>query len=72
MAGVSFLMITAFLYATRFISAVFWGSGVSTWNAELYQTMLGYVDQGLTTWSIVGLAIGLTYLLWAEIGNKKL
>ena len=65
--GIAFIVISAFLYATRFVAAAAWGSGFSTWSAEHFRNLLGYVDQGLTTWSIVALVVGLIYLVWGEI-----
>jgi hypothetical protein len=65
--GVSFLAISAFLFATRFIAAAIWGTGFSSWNAEHFNNLLGYVDQGLTTWSFVALIFGFMFLIWAEI-----
>ena len=70
--GILFLAISAFLYATQFIAAAIWGTGFTSWNAEHFNNLLGYVDQGLTTWSIVALVIGVIYLLWGEIGEIKL
>lgn len=69
--GISFVAVAAFLYATRFFAAAIWGSSFNTWNAENFSHLLGYVDQGLTTWSIVALIIGLIYLLWAEISEMR-
>lgn len=69
--GVSFLAISAFLYATRFMAAAVWGSGFSTWNTKNFSALLRYVDQGLTTWSVVALVAGLVYLVWAEIGKES-
>jgi hypothetical protein len=65
--GISFIIISAFLYATRFVAAAIWGSGFSSWNTENFLALLGYVDQGLTTWSVVALVVGLIYLAWGEI-----
>jgi hypothetical protein len=70
-AGVTLIGISAFLYATRFIAAAIWGSGFTSWNAEHFNNLLGYVDQGLTTWSIAGLILGLFYLLWGEISEVR-
>lgn len=66
-AGVCFMGISAFLFAARFLSAAIWGAGVTSWDAELFRNMLGYVDQGLTITSLVALGLGVFYLAWAEI-----
>lgn len=66
-AGVHLIGIGAFLYATRYISAAIWGSGYASWSAQLYSGLLGYVDQGLTTWSIISIVGGMVFLVWGEI-----
>lgn len=68
--GVAFIGIGALLYATRFITAAIWGSGFSTWNKENFHALLGYVDQGLTNWSLAACIIGVIYLAWAEIRQR--
>ena len=65
--GVTFIAISALLFTTRFISAAIWGSGFTSWNTERFHTLLGYVDQGLTTYAVVALVFGALYILWAEI-----
>jgi hypothetical protein len=67
--GVTFIAISALLYTARFIAAAIWGSGFSSWNAENFLGLLEYVDQGLTTWSIIALVIGLVYLVWGEVNE---
>jgi hypothetical protein len=69
--GISFIAISAFLYATRFFAAAIWGSGFSSWNTENFLALLGYVDQGLSTWSIIALVVGLLYLVWGEIEQRR-
>ena len=71
MIGVIFIAISALLYATRFIAAAIWGSGFSSWNTENFLALLGYVDQGLTTWSMTALVVGLIYLAWGEIETLR-
>jgi hypothetical protein len=66
-SGVIFIAIGSFLYTTRFFSAAIWGSGYASWSTELFSGLLGYVDQGLTTWSIIAVMIGVIYLFWGEI-----
>ena len=69
--GVIFIAISALLYATRFIAAAIWGSGFSSWNSENFLALLGYVDQGLTAWSMAALVVGLIYLAWGEIETLR-
>jgi len=66
-AGVFFCFIAAFLYAARHLSAAIFGSGVSSWNRELYNAMLQYVGNTLTVLSIVALIAGIIYLILAEL-----
>ena len=69
--GLGFLGIAAFLFATKFIAAAIFGSGVVSWNTELYLAMLDYVDQGLSAASLIALIIGGIYLLWAELSEWR-
>ena len=65
------IAVAAFLYATRFVSAAIWGSGFSSWNAEHFTNLLGYVDQGLTNWSVIALVFGIAFLVWSEIDEFR-
>lgn len=69
--GAVFVVIAAFLFATRFVVAAIFGSNVSSWNAELFNAMLQYVDQGLTPASAVSLFLGALFLVWAELTELK-
>ena len=68
-AGVGFCFIAAFLYSARYISAAIFGSGVVSWNADLFNGMLQYVGNSLTILSVIALAVGIVYLTWAEISK---
>ncbi len=57
--GALLVCTSAFLYATRYVAAAIFMSGVKSWNAALFQASYGYVGDGLTTWSIVALIAGL-------------
>ena len=65
------MVVAAFLYAARFITAAIFGSGVTSWNAELFQALLEYVGPELTLAAAAALAVGLVYLIWAEIEEGK-
>lgn len=69
--GLGFISIAAFLYSTRFIAAAIFGSGVQSWDTDLFSAMLGYVDQGLSTVSVISLIAGIAYLVWAEIADIR-
>jgi len=68
-AGVGFCFIAAFLYSVRYISAAIFGSGVASWNTELFNAMLQYVGNSLTVLSAISLAVGVVYLALAEISK---
>jgi hypothetical protein len=69
--GVSFIAIATVLFITKFFAAAIWGGNFSTWSAENFAALLGYVDQGLTNLSIIALVIGLVYLVWGEVNERK-
>jgi len=71
MAGVSLIAISALLFSTRYLSAAIFGSGVSSWNSELFQAMLTYVGNELVTLSGMALIGGILYLVWAELDHRK-
>jgi hypothetical protein len=64
--GTVFCVIAAFLFAVRYVCAAIWGSGTASWDADLFNTMMGYVGSTVTVLSIIAALIGITYLLWAE------
>lgn len=66
--GVAFIAISAFLYGIRFIAAAIYSEGLTSWDAVMFNTFLSYVDQGLTTTSVIALILGAAYLIWAELG----
>ncbi len=68
--GAVFCAIAAFLFAARYIAAAIFGSGVSSWDAGLFDAMMGYVGSGLTIASAVALFIGIGYLIAGEIGKE--
>ncbi|MFD0712822.1 hypothetical protein [Paenibacillus sp. GCM10027626] len=69
--GVVFICIAAFLYGMRYVSAAIFGSNVTSWSAELFDSLLSYIGNGLLIWSIISLAAGVIYLLWAEQDKKQ-
>jgi hypothetical protein len=65
--GVALIAIATVLYCTHFLTAAIFGSGINTWNADLFNAMRQYIGNGLTRWSTVALVVGVIYLAWAEI-----
>jgi len=67
LTGTLLISISAMLYAARYLSAAIFGSSLTNWDADLFNAMLQYIGQGLTTWSVIALIAGLIYLAWAEV-----
>jgi hypothetical protein len=65
--GVVFCFIAALLFSTRYLAAAIFGSGVSSWDAQLFRAMLEYVGQAPSILAAIALAVGIIYLAWAEI-----
>ena len=70
-AGVAFIAIAAFLFSAKYISAAIFGSGVLSWDKELFNAMLSYVGSPLSVCSIVALIIGVAYITWGEYEEFK-
>lgn len=64
--GTLLLVIAALLYSVRYLSAAIFGSGVTSWDSDLFQGMLNYIGTAPRNWSIAALILGLFYLVWAE------
>ena len=69
--GVAFIAIAAFLFSAKYISAAIFGSGVLSWDKELFNAMLSYVGSPLSVCSIVALIIGVAYITWGEYEEFK-
>ncbi len=69
--GTILLFISALLYATRYLSAAIFGSGVSSWSQELFQAMLINVGREPAVFSAISLIAGLAYLIWAELEARS-
>ena len=65
--GFGFCAVAAFLFATRYVCAAIFGSGVKSWDAGLFHSMYGYVGSGLTTAAVVSLVVGIVYLVAGEL-----
>lgn len=69
-AGICFCFIAALLFSAKYISAAIFGSGVSSWNSQLYGAMLSYIGKGLDIASVLALIAGIIYLFMAENESK--
>lgn len=65
--GTVLLAVSALLYASRYLAAAIFGSGVSSWNTELFNAMLHNTGPGLLLWSRLAFLAGLAYLVLAEV-----
>ncbi|MCM3626156.1 hypothetical protein M3194_02090 [Paenibacillus glycanilyticus] len=65
--GVILLCISAFLYGIRYLSAAIFGSGVTSWNRQLFDEMLESVGNGPLIMSLIALIAGVGYLIFAEV-----
>lgn len=64
--GVAFIAIAAFLFSAKYISAAIFGSGLASYNEELFNAMLSYIGNPLSICSIIALLLGLAYIAWGE------
>ena len=71
--GVIFLAIGAALYASRFVCAAIYGSGMASQSHELFEHIYDYVGFGLSGLALAFFALGGAYLLWGELesADKK-
>ena len=69
--GIAFIAISAFLISTKYISAAIFGSGVSSWNEDLFNIMLSSVGNTLNIFSILSLLVGIFYIVWEEYEELK-
>ncbi|MEK3937321.1 hypothetical protein MKY41_18680 [Sporosarcina sp. FSL W7-1349] len=71
-AGIGFIAISAFLLSTKFISAAIFGSGISSWDKDLFRNMLSYIGNTLDIFSIGSFIVGIGYIVWGEYEESKL
>ena len=64
--GVAFIAIAAFLFSAKYISAAIFGSGLASYNKDLFNAMLEFVGFPLHICSIIALILGLAYIGWGE------
>lgn len=70
-AGIAFIAISAFLISMKYISAAIFGSGVASWDENLFNAMLSYVGNTLSNFSILSLLVGILYIVWGEYEELK-
>lgn len=70
-AGIAFIAISAFLISIKYLTAALFASGISSWDEELFNTMLSYVGNTLSGFSILSLFIGGVYIVRGEYVELK-
>lgn len=69
--GAIFCLIGGLLFAARYITAAIFMSNVSSWDRMLFAVGLEDQGHGLLIFSVISLIIGIIYLVWAEIEERK-
>lgn len=69
--GAIFCLIAGLLFSARYITAAIFMSNISSWDRELFKAGLEYQGEALLVLSIISLIVGITYLIWSEIEEKK-
>lgn len=69
--GCFFLAISAFLYATKHITAAIISSNINSPSVNYYEGALDLVGAGITFWTITSLVAGIVLLLSRFIGAYK-
>ena len=69
--GVIFCLISSLLFIARYIAASIFGSSLSSWSSKLFNAMLEYVGPELHYASLVSLIVGIIYLVWAELEERR-
>lgn len=69
--GAVFCLIAALLYAARYLTAAIFMGNVSSWSQDLFRLGFEYQGSGLLVASIISLIVGLGYLIWGEIEERK-
>lgn len=68
--GFGFIALSTLQFISLYLAAAIYGASQTTWSAELFHSLLGYVDQGLSLTAIISLVLGLIYLGWSELAGR--
>jgi hypothetical protein len=69
--GAILCLTAGILFSARYLAAAIFLSGASSWDSGLFAAGLEYVGTPLRTLSIISLLVGVIYLVWAEVSDKK-
>lgn len=69
--GSVFCLISAILFASRYIASAISLSSATAYDKELFEAVLENIGGPLLWLSLASLVVGGTYLIWADIINAK-
>ncbi|WP_050184164.1 hypothetical protein [Domibacillus robiginosus] len=69
--GVAFIMIAAFLIASKYLAAAIYDAGGPSWDAQIFNSMLIYVGNTLSNFGLLSLFVGIAYIVWEEYDDLK-
>lgn len=70
-AGVIFCLMAGMLFSARYITAAIFMSNVTSWDSLLFTAGLEYQGNGLLICSVISFVLGVIYLVWGEIDDRK-
>lgn len=69
--GAIFCLISAILFASRYVATALFLSSTTAYDKELFEAVLENVGDNLLWMSIISLIVGIIYLIWAEVKDIK-
>jgi len=69
--GAIFCLISAILFASRYIASALFLSSATAYHKELFEGVLDNIGTTLLWLSITSLIVGIVYLIWAEVRDMK-
>lgn len=69
--GGLFCLTSGVLFSLRYLSATIHVSAMGTWDKAIFSNSLAYVGTELLIVSIISLAVGMLYLVIAELDERK-
>lgn len=69
--GAMLCIAAAILFSARYITAAIFMSNVSSWSRELFTAALEYQGCALLVSGILSMIIGVAYLIYAELEERK-
>ena len=70
--GLGFCAIAAFLFASRYVVAAIFASGVTNLDAEIFSLSLRNAGSGLWRWAALALFVGVVLLAWDLFESRAL